>query len=153
MSVSVRKAGRVVVGIVLGLGCWRGGFQPARADEGQSIDSILQSGIPVEADPQAILRDLRSAQASPFHPVDQIPTYGLPHDLVATTVGRLVFRMDDLSLPGKVPIKMSRVYDSGMHANLPPPPPGDSEEPRPDRDFGGSVTRGEVGAGGAGHNR
>ena len=87
---------------------------PVRAEDGHSVESILQSGLPVESDPSAILRDLGAARALPMQPVDQIPTYGLPHGFVASTVGRLVFRMRDLSLPGKVPILLDRVYDSGM---------------------------------------
>src|SRR5262245_52921294 len=80
------------------------------------IQSLLQRGLPVSVDPSAQVQN-GGSRAYPLHPVDRLPFYGLPYGLVDTTTGRLAFRVDDFTLPGYMPIQMSRFYDSGGGAN------------------------------------
>jgi len=88
----------------------------ARAGE---VETLLRRGLPTVQDPAA---GLRSPQAGyPLRPLDRLPAYGLPYGLLDTTTRRLAFRVDDLTLPGYLPIQISRFYDSGGNTDIPSP--------------------------------
>src|ERR1044071_5129516 len=106
---------------------------PASASE---IQSLMMRGLPTALDPEAEDQIFQRARAYPLRPLVRLPFYGLPYDLVETSSGRLVFRVDDLVLPGRIPIRISRVVDTGMATDFPPPPEG--AQPRYRSDFGGS---------------
>src|SRR5712691_7029682 len=97
-------------------------FAASRRAIAGEIQSLLQRGLPTSLDPASALDQAR-ARAYPLQPVDRLPFYGLPYDLVDTTTGRLAFKINDLVLPGRMPIIMSRFLDSWGPIDLPAPLP------------------------------
>jgi hypothetical protein len=75
------------------------------------IQSLLLRGLPVSVDPSSEVR-VGNSEAYPLHTVDRVPFYGLPYGLVDTTTGRLAFRVDDLTLPGYMPIVLPEILFS-----------------------------------------
>ena len=63
------------------------------------------------------------SRAYPLKPLVRLPFYGLPYDFVDTTTGRLAFEIEDLSLPGRMPIRITRTMDSGGPIDFPIPLP------------------------------
>ncbi|MCP3994620.1 MAG: hypothetical protein GY722_06075, partial [bacterium] len=79
----------------------------------------------LETDPKPELGFEMPASSYPLRQIEQIPFAGAPHGFLKTTNGSIVFGVDDLKLPGHMPIHVTRVYDSTLEASLPTGAPGD----------------------------
>lgn len=120
----------VLATFLIGLGAGR-----AIARE-EPIQSLSLPNVRPEVEPRADLGADAPPPSYPLEEVNQNVFRGVRHGFVNTTVGNIAFGVLDLKLPGHMPIEFRRVYDSGITAYLPPPPPGQQNEPRWSEDLG-----------------
>ena len=108
---------------------------PVGALEDPARELVLPP-IAVDSEPAPELGFDLPPASFPALPVEQLGFRGARHGHVNTTMGNLVFRMADLRLPGRMPIELSRVYDSSFSESMPPPPPSQQGNPRWTADLG-----------------
>ena len=111
----------------------------------EPIQSLSLPNVRPEVEPRADLGPDAPPPSYPLEEVNQNVFRGVRHGFVNTTVGNIAFGVLDLKLPGHMPIEFRRVYDSGITAYLPPPPPGQQNEPRWSEDLGPNWALGYAG--------
>ncbi len=120
---------------ILGLAALILGVFPAQATE-DPLHELRLPAVLLETAPETASQPEDLANPYPVEPVEQLPYHGVRHGFVTTTTGGLVFRSWDMRLPGRMPLEISRIYDSKISDSLPPPPPGQEAEQRWDEDLG-----------------
>jgi RHS repeat-associated protein len=108
---------------------------PTRAID-EPLRALRSAKLGVETGPQPDIDLEAPPSAYPLKPVEQIAFRGARHGLVNTTTGTIAFQTLDLRLPGRMPIEMTRVFDTSISIFMPPPPPQQQNEPRWTYDLG-----------------
>ena len=115
------------------LACW---VSPGVQAAEEGVRELVLPGIVVEEEPRPEIGLDVPPATYPVRSVEQSPISGAEHGFVKTTTGTLVFGIDDLGVPGRMPINLGRVYDSKFSSAFPPPAPGAKLEPRWTQDLG-----------------
>jgi RHS repeat-associated protein len=102
----------------------------------EPLRALRSAKIGVETGPQPDIDLEAPPSAYPLKPVEQLAFRGARHGLVNTTTGTIAFQNLDLRLPGRMPIEMTRVFDTSISLFMPPPPPQQQTEPRWTYDLG-----------------